>query len=715
MSIRSIASGAARWSVSRPRLIILAWGLFVLGCIGVGLAVEPNRTSPKDFFVGEAGRAEAAIDAADISLPVIERVLIRAKDRSASQSDIIEAAAQVDGRMKAHPAVASVDPPVFSPDRRAAMVAVTLRGDSKAARPHIAELLEVTAAVQAGRPHLEIIETGGPSISRGLQKLLGDDLKRAELITLPITLAILLFVFRSLVLTGVSLFVALSSIVASFGLYPLTTYLFPDAGGAVANVMVMIGMAVGVDYSLFYVKRVREERLAGAGLEEAIDRAAATSGRTVLVSGLAVLVALLGLYLADDVIFASVACGSIIVVVVSMVGAVSVLPALLSLSRRSLTPKSTSPAGDPAAKGPRFWIAIQAPALEHPRIVLVAALAGLSVLALPASHLKIGMEGVENYPRSIPAVEAYHRLTGVFPDQRNFHLVVVRARPDAAQQVESALVSVSQAMASGAPMPKVKLSADRRVSSIEIPLAYDTNSPEAAQSLRRLRDELLPEQFAGLVGASVYVSGNPARAADTISHQAGNLPYVAGFVLIATFIVVLAAFRSITIAVVGVLLNVLSAMAAMGALVLVFQVGVGASFTGVDPMGFIGSRIPLFLFVVLFGLSMDYQVFVVSRIREASLEGLTMRAAVLAGAGKSAGVVTGAAMIMVSVFASFMFVELVELRQIGFGLTFAVILDALVIRILVLPALLLLLGDGAWWPSLGAKRPQEAPVEARGS
>ncbi|ONI79776.1 hypothetical protein ALI144C_23820 [Actinosynnema sp. ALI-1.44] len=689
---------AARWSARHPWRAITGWVVFVALCLGVSAWVGGRAPDNRDFLVGEAGRAEAmAMDAGMLPSPV-ERVLISPAEQPAARV----AAAEVTGRVRALPGVAEVASPRRSADGSTLLVAITMAGDITRAKVDLPAIESEVQAVAAAHPGLRVEQTGNASNSRGVNKQLADGLLHAEMITLPVTLLILFVVFGSIVAAGVPLLLALSSVGASMGLYTVASHVFPDAGGAVANVILMIGLAVGVDYSLFYLKRAREERARAGGElthRAAVELAAATAGRTVVVSGVAVLVAVAGLYLAGDIVFSSIATGSIIVVLVSVASSLTVLPALLAVFGRRADPGRLARRWARPGAG-RVWPRMIRAVVRRPAVTLLVGVTGLVLMALPAAGLRLKVEGNETFSRAIPQMQAYDRLVARFPAEGVAHLVVVRAPAAQAGAVREALVSLADRARgdlAGAARPRV--SADGAVATLELPIAAAASSQEGAASLRRLRSGLLADTVGRVPGAEYAVSGGVARNVDYVGNQSEQLPWVLGFVLLLTFLTLLVAFGSVVLAVVGTGLNILSAGAAFGVIVAVFQNTWAEGLLGFTSAGFVGAHLPLIFFVILFGLSMDYQVFVLSRIKEARDRGLSTREAVVDGITGSAGMVTSAAVVMVSVFASFVFIDQLEMKQIGFGLAFAVLLDAAVVRILILPALLALLGDRAWWPS----------------
>ncbi len=715
MAKQALTVRAAKWSVNNPWQAIIGWILFVALCFAAGQLITPKNAAGKDFRVGEEGKGATVAADAGLPTPSIEKILITPKSGSLDQDAATRAAQDVSQRMKAIPDVATVAEPVRSADGDAVMVAVTLKGNDRAAIKVVPDLLDQTAEVQKTYPDLVVAQTGSGSVERDVQVLIGQDLIFAEMITLPITLLILLVVFGSIVAAGVPVLLAITSVAAAIGLTALSTYVFPSAGGAVTNIILMMGMAVGVDYSLFYLKREREERQRSGGTishAAAVELAAATAGRTIVVSAVAVLVSIAAMFLASDVIFSSIAAGSMIVVLVAMVSSLTVLPAVLAkLGKRvdnSRVPFLRKRANQ---TGPgKLWPAMLRPAMRHPVATLLIATFAMLALSLPALGIKLSVAGTDTFPRQAPAVATYDELTKAFPNEGVRHLVVIEADPAQAGVVRSALDDLAgraqnDTAFGGRTSPEIRVSEDNRVTALELAIPYSANSPEGEASLDRLRSQLVPETVGEVDGARHYVAGDVARVVDYAGHQAEKLPWVVGFVLLLTFVMMIVAFRSVVIGLVAIVLNLLSAAGAFGALVAVFQYTWAEGLLGFTSGGYINSRVPLMLFVILFGLSMDYQVFVVSRVREAVMKGVPPRQAVYEGITASAGVVTSAAVVMVSVFASFVFVSLLEIKQIGFGLAVAVLLDAVIIRIMILPSLMTLLGRASWWPSKLSRRP----------
>ncbi|WP_371627699.1 MMPL family transporter [Streptomyces sp. NBC_01116] len=732
--MRHLPVRMARWSARHAGRAIVGWFAFVVLCLVAGIALGTNEATTKDFWVGEAGRAEAMATEGGLERSPTERFMIRAGSGELDMAAAGAAARDVTARMRELPEVESVAAPVRSKDGEVLLVSVVLNGPELEGRKNVVPLLEQTAAVGADHPDLVVEETGSPAISKGVNDQRDADLALSERISLPVTVVTLLIVFGSVIMAGVPLLLALSSIAAAIGLSMVASHVMPDAGVG-TNLILLIGLAVGVDYTLFYLKREREERARAGGRlgpEALVELAAATAGRAIVISGLAVVVSTATLYLATDVIFSSLATGTILVVAVAVASSLTVLPALLVvIGRRTgrLAPRRAArraERGEPARAGEpetgRVFAALLRPARTRPALTLCLSVLVMLGLAVPALGLKLIDPGRDTFSRDIPAMRVYDRLTESFPELLVTHEVVTRSTPERAAQVKQALEDLGRraqtdplfAQAQKNPEnaenaetpenspPTVRTSADGRISVLELSVPHPAPSAEAIASLTHLRQDHIPATVGRLSGVETAVSGDVARGRDYVSHESDKLPLVLGLLLLMTFLMTVWAFRSVVIGVIGVVLNLLSAGASLGMLVLVFQGTWAEGLLNFDSLGAIASRVPLFLVVILFGLSMDYQVFVVSRIQEARQNGMSAREAVLEGINRSAKVVTSAAIVMVTVFGAFVALHLTEMKQMGFCLAVAVLLDAVVIRLMVLPSVLLLLGERAWWP---ARRP----------
>ncbi|MFE7510035.1 MMPL family transporter [Streptomyces sp. NPDC057540] len=701
----------ARWSATHPWSALGLWMVFVALCLFLGGAAGTDTLGDEESGVGESGRAGRITASGHFTEKPEENVLITASD--GGRLDLAaarRAAGELTARMKALPEVESVGAAFPSPDGKALLLPVTMSGDTEHADTRVQPLLDASATTEKAQTGLRIEQIGTGSTAKGLGETLGEDFRRAELISLPLTLLILLVVFGAVIAAGVPVLLALSCVGAAIGLSALASHVLPETS-AVSNVILLMGMAVGVDYSLFYLKREREERRKGASHLDAIEIAAETSGHTVVVSGTTVIVSMAGLYLAQEATFASLATGSILVVAVAVLASLTVLPALLAKlgprvdrPRVPLLWRLTMRSG-----ASRVWPVLLRPALVRPLLTLAVSGGALLALAVPALDMQLKQPGSDDLSRDIPVVRAMDRLTSAFPSKGTVHQVAVTAPAGRADEVEAALRTLlrrteREELFAHDRTPLIRSSADERVHTVAVGTPHSPKSAEAHESLQLLRT-WLPQALAPVQGAEGAVGGKVAQGVDFTAHLKDRMPWVVGFVLLLTFATMVVIFRSPAVALSAILLNLLSAAASFGVLVAVFQNTWAEGVLDFHSSGAVVSWLPLFLFVVLFGLSMDYHVFVVSRIREAAVGGAEVRDAVRDGITRSAGVVTSAAIVMVAVFAVFGTLSMVEFKQLGVGLAAAILLDAVVIRVFVLPALMTALGRWNWWPvSIAAAR-----------
>jgi RND superfamily putative drug exporter len=528
-----------------------------------------------------------------------------------------------------------------------------------------------------------------------MHELTGNDLVRSEVIGLPAALLVLIVVFGALVAAGLPIVLSVVSMVAAIGLTLLLGRVTSMSIYAL-NMISMFGLAVGVDYALFIVDRFREERRAGHAPLIAIERTAATAGRAVLFSGVTVAISLLGMFLLPTTLFRSLAAGAILVVLVALLATVTLLPALLALSgskldwpRRSRT--SVAPTND--AGSDRLVRLV----LRRPGISAVVAVAFLVVLALPALSMERGAAGIESMPPG-DLRDGYEILARDFAAGMTepVEIVIAGSNDDATNAaIDSLLTDLSSDDAFAMPTGRTWNDAGT-IALVEVPLAIDGNTPDAYAAIERLRSALIPTAFAA-TDAEVLVGGDVAETADLDELIDLWTPRVLGLVLGLSFLVLLLAFRSIVVPVKAILLNLLSVAAAYGAMVFVFQQGHGVDLFGFQQTPTIEAWIPIFLFSILFGLSMDYHIFLLSRIREAWDRTGDNSLAVAEGLHATRRIITGAAAIMVVVFAAFATADLVMFQQLGFGLAVAILLDATVIRLVLVPASMRLLGGRNWY------------------
>jgi RND superfamily putative drug exporter len=708
----------ARWSAEHPWRAIGAWLLFVAICITAGSMAGTREAKFDDNPTGELATYKSIVDESGFTHPETENVLISSRSGKLDPAAGLAAANEARAAMGGLAEVGKVSDPIPSPKGTAVLVNVEMKGDPKTSDERVQPLLDATASVQQHHPDLLVEEVGGASLDKALSATLGNDFKKAELISIPVTLVIMLLVFGALIAAGVPVLLALSAVGTAIGLSALASHLVPATDNT-SSMILLIGMAVGVDYSLFYIKREREERARGRGHVDAVEIAAATSGHAIVVSGIAVTVAMAGMFVVNDVVFSSIAVGTIMVVLAAMIGSITVLPALLAKLGRWIDRPRIPFVWRLSARSkgePRVWRALLKPSLAKPALTLALSGGALVALAIPAFSMQLNSPSESDLPRSIPIMQSYDRMTDAFPSTGAAHAIAVRLPADQIGTGKQAMdqflgrLGTDPAFANDR-KPEVTTAEGGRIYLVQAAIPQSADSPQADQSLVKLRTELLPDTVGKVPGAQFAVSGQTAGSNDFVHKMNSALPWVIGFVLLLTFLVMLWAFRAPVIALSAIGLNLLSAGAAYGVLVLVFQHSWAEGLLGFHSTGGIVAWLPVILFVTLFGLSMDYHVFVVSRIREAARGGLNTRAAVSRGITTSAGVVTSAAAVMVGVFSIFATLSTIEMKQLGIGLATAILLDATIIRAVVLPALMAVLGHRNWWTPSWLARREKVTVE----
>jgi RND superfamily putative drug exporter len=679
----------ARWSATHPWRAVALWLVFVAACVAVGGLVGLREQGDLDSTVGQSGRAAHWLHDANLEGRDTENVLVTARAGTLDTAAAHAAITAVSNRMTLLPEVARVGQPATSSDRGAVTVEVTLRKDAD-----VAPLVDTTKSVQRDFPALRVEEVGSQSMNAAVNDQVASDLS--------VTLVILLIAFGAIVAAGVPILLALSAVGAATGLSSLVSHVLPDSGST-SSMILLMGMAVGVDYSLFYVKRARAERHAGRSRLDAIEIAAETSGHSVLVSGAAVIVSMCGLFLAADVTFASLAMGSIIVVAVAVLGSLTVLPALLMLLGNRID-RPRVPVlwrWTMHDREPRLWPALLRPSLTRPGRTLLISTLALLALAVPAVGLTLASDSAKSLPSSIAEKQSYDRLNAAFPNHQTSSNVVVTAPAARSGNVTARLNELAARLSSDRhfiAQPTLRTSHDATVHVLEVDAPFDGEAAAAKAGVQELRSTLVPAAVRGIPGARWAVGGETASNIDVDQHASDRLPWVIAFVVLLTMLMMGCVFRSAVIAITTAAVNLLSAGAAFGVLVLVFQHKWAEGLLGFHSTGTVINWIPLFTFAVLFGLSMDYHVFVLAQIREAAASGMSTRDAVRAGLVRSAGTVTSAAIVMVSVFAIFASLHMIEMKELGVGLAVAVLVDALVVRVIVLPSLITLLGKRIWWP-----------------
>ncbi len=723
----------ARWSAEHPWRAILGW-LGVIGLVVVlGGAVGTREMPDGEGGAGESRLADLALARADFGTLPTESVLLSSRDGGpVDAADVGAAVALVTQRLVGRPEIGAVGDAIRAPSGRMVLVPVELQtgGASGAvaatrAADHLGVVEDVVAEVTRAHPGLRVEQVGDTSITTAIDAQVGKDFSRAEQLSVPITLVILAVAFGALFAAGVPVLLALSAVAGAIGLSALTSHLVPTTS-QLSSVILLIGMAVGVDYSLFYIRRAREERAKGHDVLTSVEIAAATSGHSVVVSGLTVGIAMAGMFVAGNATFASFAMGTMLVVAVAVLGSLTVLPAVLArLGDRVDRPRIPVLHRLRRPGGGRFWPAVMRVVLARPGVSFVLATAALVALAVPALSMRTADSDVRDLPR-IPVVNAYLHMTDELPARGISQTVALWStdgRPlDRAAVTEASGLAVRAASATGlfdlTDRPELVWSKDGRTARLDVPVDATGQSDEARHALSVLRQDVLPSTLGSVPGADVAVTGMTAGTVDFADRLASRLPFVMLFVLGLTFLLLVVSFRSVVVAGTAVGLTLLSVAASYGVLVAVFQNTWAEGLLGFHSSGSVISWLPLFLFVVLFGLSMDYHVFVVSRIRENVLSGMPTKDAVSAGITTSAGVVTSAAIVMVAVFSIFASLSLLDFKQLGVGLAVAILLDATVVRAVLLPSAMALLGHRNWWmptwlvrvlPERSAQQPASDP------
>jgi putative drug exporter of the RND superfamily len=704
----------ATWSARHRWTALILWIAFVAAAVVGGGSITAQEADEADETVGASAGADLALLDADFGEVPTESVLVQnatggAIDMTASGQAVEELGDELDGL----PGVADVGESVPSADGTSLLIQVALDGgsgndDQRAAAVDDAALdvKEVVGEVAAAHPELRIEQVGDSTIGAALDQVYDDDFAKAEFISVPVTLIILLVVFGALIAAGVPILLALSSVAAAVGLSAFASYLVPT-NDLLSSVVLLVGMAVGVDYSLFYIRRDREERAKGDSVDHAIAVTAATSGRAVVVSGLTVMVAMAGMFLSGFSIFSAFAMGTILVVAVAVLGSVTVLPALLSILGRWVDRPRVPLVWrlQRRAGGSRLWPAVLRPVLRRPGVALTLGVLSLGALAAPALGMTLSNPGMDDMPTSIPEVQTYQRISDAYPAEGSSHTVAVwsedgspldRAAIDDAVAQLADRTDADPYFATEGAAPAVEYAVGGDVARLSVPVSTDVEDPQGEGSLDAVR-EIVPATLGAVPGVQAGVTGEFAWDADFRDAIWDRLPVVIGFVLLLTVIVLVISFRSLTIALTAAALNLLSVGAAYGLLVLVFQNSWAEGLLDFSSNGAVVTWLPLFLFVILFGLSMDYHVFVVSRINEGRRLGMSTRQAIAHGITSSAGVVTSAALVMVGVFSIFATLSPLEFKQMGVGLATAILIDATIVRAVLLPAAMSLLGERNWW------------------
>jgi len=663
-----------------------------------------------NYDPGEAGRAERVLNGPGIVKHATENVLIKSSTGTWATDPAMRAAAQqvVTALHGVPNAATDIRGPVQDKGRIAAgghavLITFTVPGTADNADTTFIAARDAVTRVAGQHPDLTIEEAGSASLDKEVGSSVSHDFRKAEVTSVPVTLALLLLVFGALIAAGIPLLLAGSAVGAAISLLSIPGHWLP-VSQTTSSIVLLVGMAVGVDYSLFYLRRVREERAQGSDTQTALRTAARTSGKAIVISGLTVIVSLAGLFVTGLAVFSGAAIGTILVVGIAMLGSVTVLPALLSMLG-TWTDRARIPflgKRRAAAKPSRSWAALARTVIRKPLLTGGLAVAALAGLAAPALTMHLQDPGIHELPAGVPVIRTLVDINKAFPGGPAPAEVVVTGSGVNSPALTAAVASLrASAQGShgviGSPITAETL-AGGRVLVIDVPLAGDGANATSVDALGKLRADILPATLGKVPGISYAVGGETAGNHDWDAQLTSRLPLVFAFVLGLAFLLLLITFRSVAVPLLSIVLNLLSVGAAYGVLVLIFQNGHFQSALGFTAYGGITSWLPMFMFVLLFGLSMDYHVFILSRIRELRQRGLGARQAIAGGIGSSAGVVTSAAAIMVAVFSIFATLSAVEFKMFGVGMAVAVLIDATVVRGVLLPAGLALIGDRLWRP-----------------
>ena len=596
------------------------------------------------------------------------------------------------------------DPQSVSKNQDATLIGLTLAVSVDAGIKNVPKVIEIVDKYNK-EPNFEVLILGEASIASASNKLSEEDLIRGESIGGSVALVILILVFGGLVAGVLPLILALLGIVIATGLVAIIGNIY-QLSFFITNMVTMIGLAVGIDYTLFIISRYREERNQDFDKIEAVRRTASTATRSVVISGITVMLALLGIVIVPTLVFVSLGIGALIVVVVSIMISLTLLPSLIGLLGDKLNSlrvpflnSKTSKSVDITSSA-NIWVRFAGFVMRFPIISLVVVLIILIPISMQTNSLVTGANGIDTMPEDMDIVKAYNVLSEEFSyGSISTQDIVVSGRfaPEAlnsAVEILSQLVEVDPDLIGILGTPQVNSQND--VALIRIATASVVGSSQSENTVKRLRGSIVPEAFSGLE-SSIYVSGDHAFYADFYQMVDEFTPYVFALVLTLSFILLMMTFRSIVIPIKAVLMNLLSVGVAYGLLVLVFQKGIGNEIFGFQQTDIIEAWIPLFLFCVVFGLSMDYHVFLLSRVKEFYNKTKDNTLAVSYGLSSTATIITGAGLIMVAVFGGFALGEMLMMQQIGFGLLVAILLDSTIIRIILVPASMKLLGEYNWY------------------
>jgi uncharacterized membrane protein YdfJ with MMPL/SSD domain len=702
----NIAARAGRWSADNWKKAVGAWLVFCVLAVALGGVAGTKVLKEADTSAGGTRKAEQILKRSGFEDRAGESVLVQSKGRTISDpafraavSDVTKSVARLPEVQRVRSPLAAGNEGQISKDRHSALVQFEIRGEQDSADDRVQPILNAVENAQQRNASFTVAEFGMASASHELNKTLDNDFQRAEYSSLPVTLAILIVAFGALMAAGIPVLLAFSGVLATIGLGALASHVVP-AGDATKSVVLLIGMAVGVDYSLFYLRREREERTGGLSHRDALLKAAGTSGHAVLISGLTVLIAMAGMLFTGNAVFTSIAVGAMLMVAVALIGSLSILPALLAKLGRRVDKGRIPILGRRAGRESRVWGFVLDHVLRRPVLSAVVSGGALLALAAPALSMHTQLPSFTDLPKSLPIVRTYESIQRAFPGAQTPAEVVIAADDVKAPEVQQAIGKLERsALASGQMFTPIstQINPAGTAETVSIALAGDGSNDTSMAALHTLRNEVIPSTVGQVRGVDAAVTGETAGSHDFNQQMKSHAPIVFAFVLALCFLLLLVTFRSIVIPIKAVLLNLLSVGAAYGLLVLVFQHRFAEGVLGFHSNGAVTSWLPLFMFVILFGLSMDYHVFILSRIKELVDSGMSTEDAVAAGIKRTAATVTSAALVMVAVFAIFMTLRTLDIKQMGFGLAAAILIDSTLVRAVLLPSVMKLLGAWNWY------------------
>jgi uncharacterized membrane protein YdfJ with MMPL/SSD domain len=703
LSTERIARACAR----RPWIALGAWVLALILAIGtivafLDLTSEGELTSNPESEQGYDVIGDHFPPSPDDEY-LNELVLVRSHmltvEDDAFRAKVVSVLDEVRASGFAHNATSfyeTRDRALVSPDRDATLIPIGLQGDCEAGGDR---LIAITRA--ASGEDFEVVVSGECSADAALNRILDEDLKTGELyFGIPAALVILILVFGALVAAVVPLLIAFFSIGIALGLAALFSQGL-DLSVFLVQMTTVMGLAIATDYGLFIISRYREERAAGRREPEAIAASGATASRAVLFSGMAFVLAMSGLLIVPDSILRSLGVGAMTVGLVSVLAALTLVPAFLGLLGDKVNAVRVPLLGravDSAGKEGRFWSGIARAVMRRPVVSLAASVVVLLAAAFPALDLELSTPGIRSFPDAAPTKAGFLALEEEFGVGTVDSAIVAIEGDVSSPGVGAAIARLVESLEANPAFrqPEVEISPDRQVALVEALVAGDSRDERAIDAVREVRERTVADVF-GTVDAAVFVTGETAEEIDYTALMADWLPRIIAFVLVLSLVLLTIAFRSVVLALKAIVLNLLSVGAAYGLVALVFQHGIGNELFGLRETEVVTTWVPLFMFTVLFGLSMDYHVFLLSRIRERYLQSGDNTEAVAHAIATTARVITGAALIIIVVFVGFASGDLAETQQVGFGVAIALLIDATIVRCVLVPASMTLLGRWNWY------------------